>query len=61
MLNASSIFKGLKLISKPNFHESMNENPECKVFQNLKFFGEVSNNLLKDLLRTNVSKTFELF
>ena len=33
------------------------ENSESKVFKNINFLGEISNNWLKDFLGTNVSKT----
>ena len=40
-------------------HTSMYENSELKVFTNVKFFGEISNNWPNDLLGTNVYKTLE--
>ena len=38
-------------------HTSIFENSESKVFKNVKFLGEISNNWPKDLLETNVYKT----
>ena len=38
-------------------HTSIFENSETKVFKNVKFLGEISNNWPKDLLETNVYKT----
>ena len=37
----------------------MHENFELKVFNNVKFLGEISSNSSKDLLETNVYKTQE--
>ena len=38
-------------------HTSIFENSESKVFKNVKFLGEISNNWPKDLLETNAYKT----
>ena len=38
-------------------HTSIYENLESKVFKNVKFLSEISNNWLNDLLGTNVCKT----
>ena len=40
-------------------HTSIYENSELKVFKNIKFVGEISSNLLNNLLVTNVYKTLE--
>ena len=40
-------------------HTSVYENSELKVFKNIKFVGEISSNLLNNLLVTNVYKTLE--
>ena len=37
----------------------MYENSESNVFKNIKFWGEISNNLPNDLLGTNVYETLE--
>ena len=38
---------------------AMYENSELQAFKNIKFLGEISNNLPNDLLETNVYKTLE--
>ena len=40
-------------------HTSIYENSELRVFKNITFLGEISNNWPKDLLGTNVYKTLE--
>ena len=40
-------------------HTSIYENYELKVFKNINFFGEISNNLPNGLLETNVYKALE--
>ena len=40
-------------------HTSINENSELKVFKEIKFLVEISNNWPNDLLGTNVHKTRE--
>ena len=40
-------------------YTSINENSELKVFKNMKFVGEISNNWLNDLFGTNVYATLE--
>ena len=40
-------------------HTSIHENSELKVFKNINFLGEISNNWPNDLWRTNVYKTLE--
>ena len=40
-------------------HTEICENSESKLFQNIKFFGEISNNWPKDLLEINACKTLE--
>ena len=40
-------------------YNSINENSELKVFKNMKFVGEISNNWLNDLFGTNVYATLE--
>ena len=58
MFNLSSISSGLefRLVN----HTSIYENSELKVFKNITFLREISNNSPNDLLRTNVHKTLEL-
>ena len=41
-------------------HTSIHENSESKVFQNIKFWGEIPNNWPNDLLGTYVYKTWIL-
>ena len=57
MFILSSISSGLEFW--PVNHTSVYENSESKVFENIKFMGEISNNCLNDLLGTNVYKTPE--
>ena len=57
MLFSSSISRGLGFWSTS--HSSIYKNFESKVFKNIKFLGEVSNNWPNDLLETNVYKTLE--
>ena len=40
-------------------HTSIYESSELKVFQYIRFLGEISNNWPNDLLGTNVCKTLE--
>ena len=53
----SSISIGLEFWSVN--HTSMYENSELKVFKNIKFLGEISNNWSNHLLGTNVCKTLQ--
>ena len=57
MFILSSISSGLEFW--PVNHTSIYENSESKVFENIKFMGEISNNCPNDLLGTNVYKTLE--
>ena len=57
MFVLSSISIDLELRSVK--HTYMYETFELKVFENMKFLGEVSNNWPNDLLGTNVYKTLE--
>ena len=57
MFILSSISRGLDFWSVN--HTSIYENSELKVFKNIKFLGEISNNWSNDLLGTNVYKTLE--
>ena len=57
MFILSSISSGLEFWSVN--HTSIYENSELKVFKNIKFLGEISNNWSNDLLGTNVYKTLE--
>ena len=57
MFILSSISSGLEFW--PVNHTSIYENSELKVFENIKFMGEISNNCPNDLLGTNVYKTLE--
>ena len=43
----------------PLKHTSIYENSESKVFKNITFLGEISNNWSNDLLVTDVYKTLE--
>ena len=43
----------------PLKHTSIYENSESKVFKNITFLGEISNNSSNDLLVTDVYKTLE--
>ena len=40
-------------------HTSIYENSELKVFKNIKFLGEISNNSLNGLLKSKACKTLE--
>ena len=51
MFILSSIFSGLEVWIVN--HTSIFENSDLKVFKNIKFFGEISNNWPYDLLGTN--------
>ena len=55
MFILSSIFRDLEFWSVN--YTSIYEKSELKVFKNIKFLGEISNNWPSDLLRTNVYKT----
>ena len=57
MFTLSSTFSGLGFWSVNN--TSTYENSESKVFENIKFWIEISNNWPKDLLGANVQRTFE--
>ena len=57
MFILSVILSGLKFWSVN--HSSIHENSELKVLNNIKFFGEVSNNWPNDLLGTNAYKTLQ--
>ena len=57
MFILSSISSGLEFW--PVNHSSIYEISESKVFENIKFMGEISNNCPNDLLGTNVYKTLE--
>ena len=57
MFILSSIASGLEFWSV--YHTLIYENSELKVFKNINFLGEISNNWPNDLLGTNVFKTFE--
>ena len=57
MFVLSSIPDGLEFWSVN--HTSIHENCDSKVFENINFFGEISNNCRNDLLGTNVHKTLE--
>ena len=57
MFILSVISSGLKFWSVN--HSSIHENSELKVLNNIKFFGEVSNNWPNDLLGTNAYKTLQ--
>ena len=48
MFILSSIFRGLEFWSVS--HTSIYQSPELKVFKNMKFLGEISNNWPNDLL-----------
>ena len=52
MFISSSVSRSLKFWSVT--HTSINENSELNVFKNIKFLGEVSNNLPNDLLGANI-------
>ena len=55
MFALSSVSSGLEFWSVN--HTSIYENSEFKVFKNIKFLGEISNNWPNNLLGTNVYKT----
>ena len=59
MFILSSISRGLEFWSVTQ--TSMYENSKSKVFKNIKFWSEISNNWPNDLLETNVYETLELF
>ena len=60
MFILSTISSGL--ISWSVNHTSIYKNSESKVYKNIKFWDEISNNWLKELLETNVyNKTFEYY
>ena len=56
-VDLSFISSGLEFWSVK--HTSLYENSESKVFENIKFSGEISNNWTNDLLGTDVYITFE--
>ena len=58
MFISSSISSGLEFWS--NNHNSIYQNSELNIFENIKFLGEISNNWPNDLLGTNVYKTLEI-
>ena len=58
MFISSSISSGLEFWSKN--HNSIYQNSELNIFENIKFLGEISNNWPNDLLGTNVYKTLEI-
>ena len=53
----SAISKGLEFWSVN--HTSIYENSESKVFKNIQFLCEISNNWLNDLVGINLYKTIE--
>ena len=55
MLILSSISSCLESVNRTSAYE----NSEVKVFKNIKFLGQMSNNWPNDVLGTNVLKTFE--
>ena len=57
MFILSSISSGTEFRS--GNHTSIYEHSESKIFKNIKFLGEVSNNWPDDLLGTNMYKTLE--
>ena len=57
MFILSSISSGLEFQSAN--HSSIYENSELKVFLKIKYFIEISNRWLNDLLGTNIYKTLE--
>ena len=59
MFILSSISEGLEFWSVN--HTLIYENCESRVFKNVKFSGEISNNWPNDLLGTDVYKTLEFF
>ena len=58
MFISSSISSGLEFWS--NNHNSIYQNSELNIFENIKFLGEIPNNWPNDLLGTNVYKTLEI-
>ena len=58
MFILSPILRGLEFWSVN--HTSMYENSDSKVFRNIKFWGQISNNRWNNLLGTNVYKTLEV-
>ena len=59
MFILSCISRGLEFSSVN--HTSIYENSQLKVFKNIKFLGEISDNWPNDLLGTNVYKTLECY
>ena len=59
MFILSSLPNGLEFSSLN--HTSMYKNSDLKAFKNITFLGEISSNLPKDLLKTNVYKTLESY
>ena len=57
MFTLSSISSGLEFWSVN--HNSIHDNSELKVFKNIKFLSEISNNWPNDLFRMKVYKTLE--
>ena len=57
MFTLSSISSGLEFWSVN--HTSIHDNSELKVFKNIKFLSELSNNWPNDLFRMKVYKTLE--
>ena len=57
MFILSSVSSGLEIWSVN--HTAIHENSELKVFKNMEFLGEISNNWPNNLLGTNVYKTLE--
>ena len=57
MFILSSISSALEFWSVK--HTSLQENFESNVFKNIKFLGEISNNLPNDLLGINACQTLE--
>ena len=53
----SSICSGLEFWSAN--HTSIDENSEVKLFKNINFLGEMSDNWSNELFETNVYKTYE--
>ena len=57
MFTLSSISSGFEFWSVN--HTSIHDNSELKVFKNIKFLSEISNNWPNDLFRMKVYKTLE--
>ena len=57
MFTLSSISSGLEFWSVN--HTSIHDNSELKVFKNIKFLSEISNNWPNDLFRMKVYKALE--